>query len=240
MSRILVIEDDADIAQLVKLYLEKAGHAVDVIDSGELALTRLREDPPELLILDVMLPGVDGLTLCRDVRARAATAAIPIIILSARAGESDRIHGLELGADDYVVKPFSPKELVARVAALERRTRPAGDAAAPLQYGSLTMDRDRHRVLSGDREVALTAKEFLLLEYFLRHCGRVVSRERLLTDVWGYRYAGGTRTVDVHVRRLRKKLPTLCDSLATVHQFGYKLLERSPEADAAVAQTGAM
>src|SRR5262245_51482294 len=237
MSRILVIEDDADIAQLVRLYLEKAGHAVDVIDSGELALTRLREDPPELLILDVMLPGVDGLTLCRDVRARAATAAIPIIILSARAGESDRIHGLELGADDYVVKPFSPKELVARVAALERRTRPAGGDAAPLQYGSLTMDRDRHRVLSGGREVSLTAKEFLLLEYFLRHCGRVVSRERLLTDVWGYRYAGGTRTVDVHVRRLRKKLPALCDALATVHQFGYKLLDRAADHDAVAQPT---
>jgi two-component system alkaline phosphatase synthesis response regulator PhoP len=240
MSRILIIEDDADIAQLVKLYLEKAGHTVEAIDSGELGVSRLRDDPPDLLILDVMLPGVDGLTLCRDVRARAATAAIPIIILSARADESDRIHGLELGADDYVVKPFSPKELVARVAALERRTRPLGADTAPLHYGALTMDRDRHRVVSGGREVSLTAKEFLLLEYFLRHCGRVVSRERLLTDVWGYRYAGGTRTVDVHVRRLRKKLPALCESLATVHQFGYKLLDRATDPDPAVAQTGAM
>lgn len=240
MSRILIVEDDADIAQLVQLYLEKAGHAVDVIDSGELAMTRLRDDPPDLLILDVMLPGVDGLTICRAVRARAATAAIPIIILSARAGESDRIHGLELGADDYVVKPFSPKELVARVAAVARRTRPAGSGEAPLAYGSLSMDRDRHLVVSDGREVSLTAKEFLLLEYFLRHRGRVVSRERLLTDVWGYRYAGGTRTVDVHVRRLRKKLPTLCDALATVHQFGYKLLEQSMEPDPAVAHTSSM
>jgi two-component system, OmpR family, alkaline phosphatase synthesis response regulator PhoP len=236
MSRILIVEDDADIAQLVKLYLEKAGHRVDVIDSGDAALSRLRDSPPELLILDVMLPGVDGLMICRAVRARSETAAIPIIIVSARAEESDRIHGLELGADDYIIKPFSPKELVARVAAVERRTRPGESTGAPLQYGSLTMDRDRHRVLNGGHEVTLTAKEFLLLEYFLRHCGRVVSRERLLTDVWGYRYAGGTRTVDVHVRRLRKKLPALCDALTTVHQFGYKLLDRS---EPVVASNGA-
>jgi two-component system, OmpR family, alkaline phosphatase synthesis response regulator PhoP len=236
MRRILIVEDDADIADLVKLYLEKAGHAVDVIDSGDAALRRLREDPPDVLILDLMLPGVDGLMICRAVRAQAETRTIPIIILSARADESDRIHGLELGADDYVVKPFSPKELVARVAAVERRSRV--DSEAPLQYGSLTMDRDRHRVLNSGQEVTLTAKEFLLLEYFLRHCGRVVSRERLLTDVWGYRYAGGTRTVDVHVRRLRKKLPALCDAIATVHQFGYKLLER-PTAGPAAAPSGA-
>src|SRR5262245_58815095 len=240
MSRVLIVEDDADIASLVKLYLEKAGHAVDVIETGDEALARLRTDAPELLILDVMLPGIDGLSICRAVRGRAETKAIPIIILSARADESDRIHGLELGADDYIVKPFSPKELVARVAAVERRAHLDAAPEAPLQYGSLTMDRTRHRVLSGGREVTLTAKEFLLLEYFLRHTGRVVSRERLLTDVWGYRYAGGTRTVDVHVRRLRKKLPALCDALATVHQFGYKLLERTDADEAAVAQTSAM
>jgi two-component system alkaline phosphatase synthesis response regulator PhoP len=228
MRRILIVEDDADIADLVKLYLEKAGHAVDVIDSGDAALRRLREDPPDVLILDLMLPGVDGLMICRAVRAQAETRTIPIIILSARADESDRIHGLELGADDYVVKPFSPKELVARVAAVERRSRV--DSEAPLQYGSLTMDRDRHRVLSSGQEVTLTAKEFLLLEYFLQHQGRVLSRDVLLTDVWGYRYTGGTRTVDVHVRRLREKLPLLADALVTVKQFGYKLADPAPSA----------
>jgi len=238
MSRILIVEDDADIANLVKLYLEKAGHVVDVIDSGDAALARLRSEPPDLVILDVMLPGIDGLSICRAVRGRSETKAIPIIIVSARAEESDRIHGLELGADDYIVKPFSPKELVARVAAVERRASPAERGETPLQYGSLTVDRTRHRVLNSGREVVLTAKEFLLLEYFLRHCGRVVSRERLLTDVWGYRYVGGTRTVDVHVRRLRKKLPALCDALATVHQFGYKLLER-PDSEPAIAPNGA-
>src|SRR5215510_6753236 len=132
MSRILIVEDDEDIAQLVQLYLEKAGHIVEVIDSGDAALAR--DDPPQLLILDVMLPGVDGLAICRAVRARSETTTIPIIILSARADEADRIHGLELGADDYIVKPFSPKELVARVAAVERRTRPGGSPAGPLQY----------------------------------------------------------------------------------------------------------
>jgi DNA-binding response OmpR family regulator len=227
MSRISIVEDDADIANLVKLYLERAGHAVDVIDSGDAAVSHIRDNPPDLLILDIMLPGVDGLTICRTVRETAATTAIPIIILSARADESDRIHGLELGADDYIVKPFSPKELVARVSAVERRTRQPVSDEVPLQYGPITVDRNRHRVVSEGSEVALTAKEFLLLEYLMRHCGRVVSRERLLTDVWGYRYAGGTRTVDVHVRRLRKKLPALTDAIATIHQFGYKLVEAS-------------
>src|SRR5215831_20193328 len=150
MSRILIVEDDADIAELVRLYLERAGHRAEVIASGDEAVKRVRHDPPDLVVLDVMLPGLDGLTICRAIRAHAATAGIPIIILSARADESDRIHGLELGADDYVTKPFSPKELVARVAALERRTRqPDGDTdVAPLQYGTLTMDRNRHRVVS--------------------------------------------------------------------------------------------
>jgi DNA-binding response OmpR family regulator len=227
MSRVLIVEDDSDIAQLVKLYLQKAGHTADVVNSGDAALARVRDDPPDLLIVYIMLPGADGLTICRAVRARPATGAIPIIILSARADESDRIHGLELGADDYVAKPFSPKELVARVAAVQRRTGSPAAADTLLRYESLALDRDRHVVISAGREVALTAKEFVLLEYFLRHQGRVLWRDRLLTDVWGYRYTGGTRTVDVHVRRLRKKLPPLCDALATVHQFGYKLLEPS-------------
>src|SRR5215831_5745545 len=220
MSRILIVEDDADIAELVRLYLERAGHRAEVIASGDEAVKRVRHDPPDLVVLDVMLPGLDGLTICRAIRAHAATAGIPIIILSARADESDRIHGLELGADDYVTKPFSPKELVARVAAVERRTHPLDRDGTTVRYGTLTIDRDRHLVLDNGAEVTLTAKEFLLLEYLLRHQGRVLSRERLLTDVWGYQYAGGTRTVDVHVQRLRKKLPSLADALSTVHQFG--------------------
>jgi DNA-binding response OmpR family regulator len=233
MSRVLVVEDDADIAELVRLYLERAGHTVDVVMSGGEAIERLDSDPPDVVVLDVMLPGVDGLTICREIRSRPRTAGAAIIILSARAGEGDRIRGLELGADDYVTKPFSPKELVARVAAVERRTARHDEAGAVVRYGSLAIDRARHTVVADGTEVTLTAKEFLLLEYFIRHRGRVLSRERLLTDVWGYQYAGGTRTVDVHVRRLRQKLPVLSSSLSTIHQFGYKLLDEVSEKGAA-------
>jgi len=225
VSRILIVEDDRDIAELVRIYLEKAGHRVDVLLSGEDVVARARRDPPDLMILDLMLPGIDGLTICRSIRGHATTSHIPIIVLSARAEESDRIAGLELGADDYVTKPFSPKELVARVAAIQRRV--PGDRSKVLTYRGLTIDRDRHVVSLDGRDVALTAKEFLLLEYLVTHRGRVLSRERLLTDVWGYQYAGGTRTVDVHILRLRKKIPSLADAISTVHQFGYKLLDEA-------------
>jgi len=224
MSRISIVEDDRDIAELIRLSLQKAGHTTEVLSSGDGVVARLKKDPPDLVVLDLMLPGVDGFDICRALRSDAATASTPIIVVSARADESDRIRGLELGADDYVTKPFSPKELVARVAAVQRRVVPRGEDRV-LRYRTLTIDADRHVVSDGGAEVALTAKEFLLLEYLARHRGRVVSRERLLTDVWGYQYAGGTRTVDVHVRRLRKKLPLLESSLATIHQFGYKLLD---------------
>jgi DNA-binding response OmpR family regulator len=172
--------------------------------------------------------------VCRLVRATESTSAVPIIMLTARAEESERIVGLELGADDYLPKPFSPNELVARVRALLRRAERAQAAAAPgkppkpLAYGPIALDTDRHLVSSGGQDVTLTAKEFLLLEYLLRHRGRVLSRDVLLTDVWGYRYTGGTRTVDVHVRRLREKLPALVDGLVTVKQFGYKLVDPAP------------
>jgi DNA-binding response OmpR family regulator len=147
-------------------------------------------------------------------------------MLTARAEETDRIVGLELGADDYVAKPFSPNELVARVRALLRRVNRTSATDAVLRYGDLTMDLSRHAVLDRAREVMLTAKEFMLLQYFLQHQGRVLSRDLLLADVWGYTYTGGTRTVDVHVRRLREKLPVLTDALVTVKQFGYKLEDR--------------
>ena len=228
-TRILVVEDDQDIAQLVARYLEKAGFAADVVSSGRDALTAIGARAPDLLILDRMLPHVDGLEICRAVRSNAKTAAMPIIMLTARAEESDRIVGLELGADDYVAKPFSPSELVARVRALLRRAQRAAPApGAAMTYGPIVVDPDRHMVSSNGHDVTLTAKEFLLLEYLLQHRGRVLSRDVLLTDVWGYRYTGGTRTVDVHVRRLREKLPLLADALVTVKQFGYKLLDPAP------------
>jgi DNA-binding response OmpR family regulator len=222
--RILVVEDDEDIARLLCHTLRKAGYATEMLLSGSGVVSRVRQAPPALLLLDVMLPGMDGLEICRTLRADVRTAAVPIIIITARADESDRIGGLELGADDYITKPFSPNEVVARVRALLRRARQA-QAGPLLGYGSVEMDLDRHLVTLRGEDVRLTAKEFLLLRYFIEHQGRVLSRDLLLSDVWGYRYTGGTRTVDVHVRRLREKLPDLADAIVTVKQFGYRLVE---------------
>jgi DNA-binding response OmpR family regulator len=225
MSRVLVVEDDPDIAALISHYLHKAGHTVDVIASGTAALRRVKEAAPDLLLLDLMLPGMDGLLVCQTLRSDPATASIPIIMLTARGEETERISGLELGADDYVTKPFSPRELTARVAALLRRVqRPAAGAdGQPLKYGPLTIDVERHVVAVDGEDVRLTAKEFLLLQYLVEHKGRVLSRDLLLTDVWGYQYTGGTRTVDVHIRRLREKLPFLTEAIVTIKQFGYRL-----------------
>jgi DNA-binding response OmpR family regulator len=234
-TRILIVEDDPDIAELVARYLDKAGFVTARAASGREALDAIAANPPDVLVLDVMLPHVDGLEVCRILRSKPETAALPIIMLTARAEESERIVGLELGADDYLPKPFSPGELVARVRALLRRAQrtalPAAKSAR-LSYGPLSMDSDKHVVTDDGRAVTLTAKEFLLLEYLLQHRGRVLSRDVLLTDVWGYRYTGGTRTVDVHVRRLREKLPFLTDALVTVKQFGYKLADPAPVASA--------
>jgi DNA-binding response OmpR family regulator len=178
-----------------------------------------------------MLPGMTGLEICRALRAEARTAAIPIIMVTAKAEESDRIVGLELGADDYLAKPFSPNELIARARALLRRTKRTEPEGTLLTYGSLVMDVATHVVSCDGKEVKLTAKEFMLLRYFLQHRERVLSRDLLLGDVWGYRYTGGTRTVDVHVRRLREKLPVLVDRLVTVKQFGYKLVDQPAESE---------
>jgi DNA-binding response OmpR family regulator len=224
MPRILVVEDDRDIADLIVHYVEKAGHTTAWLGSGAEVMAHLKTFSADLVILDWMLPGLSGIEVCDAIRADPATTNLPIIMLTARGDEADRVAGLERGADDYVTKPFSPKELVARVGARLRRA-PAETVPdrSSLHYGPIAVDVDRHVVsLDGD-EVRLTAKEFLLLEYFIRHRGRVLSRDILLTDVWGYHYTGGTRTVDVHIRRLREKLPVLHDAIETVKQFGYKL-----------------
>jgi DNA-binding response OmpR family regulator len=231
MSRVLVVEDDKDIADLIAHYLQRAGHIVESLASGTAALARVRESAPDLLVLDLMLPGMDGLLVCQALRGDAATAAIPIIMLTARGEEAERIAGLELGADDYVTKPFSPRELSARVAALLRRTTrvaapPAAAPAPMLRYGPVTIDIERHAIEMDGKDVRLTAKEFLLLQYLVEHRGRVLSRDLLLTDVWGYQYTGGTRTVDVHIRRLREKLPFLADAIVTIKQFGYRLEDK--------------
>lgn len=229
MTRILVVEDDRDIADLVARYLGKAGFTVETVGSGREGLAALQAQPPDVLILDLMLPHVSGLDICRAARKDPKTAAIPIIMVTARAEESERIAGLELGADDYIAKPFSPNELVARVRALLRRAQRQTPLGGAISYGAIAVDTERHTVSLDGQPVTLTAKEFLLLQYLLSHRGRVLSRDLLLTDVWGYKYTGGTRTVDVHVRRLREKLPLLERALATVKQFGYKLLDPPPE-----------
>jgi len=228
MSRILVFEDEPDIAELIAHSLQRAGHVVETVPTGSAAVGRVKASAPELIVLDLMLPGMDGLLVCQALRADPATASVPIIMVTARGEESERIAGLELGADDYVTKPFSPRELSARVAALLRRLqRPSANVAPPrLTYGPLQIDVDRHAVEVDGAEVKLTAKEFLLLQYLVEHRGRVLSRDLLLTDVWGYHYTGGTRTVDVHIRRLREKLPFLADAIVTIKQFGYRLEDR--------------
>jgi two-component system alkaline phosphatase synthesis response regulator PhoP len=225
---VLIAEDDRDIADLIALYVERAGWQPHVTMAGDAALNYARSQPVDVAILDVMLPGMSGLEVCRALRAVADTANLPIIMVTARGEEVDRIVGLDLGADDYIAKPFSPNELIARIRAVTRRSRRDSDAETDSQLacGSLVMDLSRHLVTDNGQEVKLTAKEFLLLQYLLQHRGRVLSRDLLLTDVWGYHYTGGTRTVDVHVRRLREKLPILVDALVTVKQFGYKLMDQ--------------
>jgi DNA-binding response OmpR family regulator len=221
--QVLVAEDDRDIGALIVRYLHKNSWSSHLVSSGTEALAYVRDNPVDLVVLDLMLPGMSGLDVCRALRADPKTAAVPIIMVTAKVDERDRITGLELGADDYVSKPFSPNELMARVKALVRRTNRGGAEQKVLQYGDLRMDLSTHVVQLDGQDVKLTAKEFLLLRYLLQHRGRVLSRDLLLHDVCGYQYAGGTRTVDVHVRRLREKIPTLVESLVTVKQFGYRL-----------------
>lgn len=230
-KKILIVEDEKDILQLVKLYLEKEGHRTVAAMTGPEGLAQVKAEKPDLLILDLMLPELDGLEVCKRLRSNPDTATLPIIMLTAKAEESDTVIGLELGADDYVTKPFSPKTLVARVKALLRRMEraPAG-GATHYRYGPLTMDLARHEVTVGKQEVVLTAKEFGLLEHLLKHPGRVLTREVLLNSVWGYDYYGTTRTVDVHVRRLKQKLPLLENAIVSVKSLGYKLKDLSGEA----------
>jgi DNA-binding response OmpR family regulator len=223
-----VVEDHVDIADLNTHYLERAGHAPEVVTTGSAVMPRLLDAAADLVLLDVMLPGLDGLVVCQSIRGDARTAGTPIVMLTARGEESDRVRGLELGADDYITKPFSPKELVARVNAHLRRSERESRGGPPeelIVYGPISIDTARHVITLDGAEVRLTAKEFLLLRYLIDHRGRVLSRDLLLTDVWGYNYTGGTRTVDVHVRRIREKLPVLASALTTVKQFGYKLAD---------------
>ncbi len=227
-SRVLIVEDEPDIRDLLVFHLERGGFQVSKSRTGTDALRQVKASPPDLVLLDIMLPELDGLEVCRRLRREPATAALPIVMLTAKGDEVDRVLGLELGADDYIVKPFSPKELVARVRAVLRRTR-GTETGGPLVSGRLTIDPGRHVVTVAGAPVALTPKEFDLLRALVEARGRVLSREFLLDRVWGYTAASEieSRTVDVHVRRLRVKLGDEGWRIATVKGVGYRV---EPEA----------
>ena len=222
-AEVLVVEDEPDIRALIVHHLTRDGFRCRTAADGLEALAQLHAGAPDLVVLDLMLPGIDGLELTRRLRAEPAWAALPIIMLTAKADEVDRVVGLELGADDYVAKPFSPKELLARVRAVLRRARPADDGRA-LAGGEIALDPGRHRVTVAGTPVELTPKEFDLLHALMASGGRVLSREHLLNRVWGYARADEieSRTVDVHVRRLRAKLGAAGRRIATVKSVGYR------------------
>lgn len=222
--RILLVEDDANLVELIRYNMEKEGFEVRATPDGEEALVIAEEDRPDVVVLDWMIASLSGIEVCRRLRRAPETAAIPIIMLTARAEEGDRVRGLETGADDYVTKPFSPRELVARVRALLRRLRPALSGGT-LDYGGIVMDTSAHKVTRDGLPVQLGPTEFRLLRHFLEHPGRVFSREQLLDAVWGRDVYVEQRTVDVHIRRLRKaiNLGDLPDLIRTVRSAGYAL-----------------
>jgi len=222
-ERILVVDDEANIIDLVTLYLEREGYRVDSAFDGATALEMIRNDEPSLVVLDIMLPEMDGFEVCRQVRA---TSEVPIIMLTARDEDIDKIVGLELGADDYLTKPFNPRELVARVKAILRRLeRSERSDDQPLHIGDVSIDPARREVHIGDEEVTLRTKEFDLLLTFAEHPGIVLTREQLLNLVWGFDFYGQTRTVDVHIAHIRKRLANSKHvQIDTVTGVGYKLV----------------
>jgi len=223
-ARILLVEDDEALAELLTWHLRREGHNIEHTADGEEALLLAAEGPPDIVLLDWMIEGLSGIEVCRRLRRATSTANVPIIMLTARGEEEDRIRGLETGADDYVTKPFSPRELVARVGAVLRRVRPAL-AGEQLTYADLEMDTVGHKVRRGGEVVALGPTEFRLLKHFLEHPGHVFSRERLLDSVWGHDSDIESRTVDVHIRRLRKAINEggRPDIIRTVRSAGYAL-----------------
>ncbi|MBU5613409.1 response regulator [Geomonas azotofigens] len=223
MQTVLVVEDEADLAELIAYHLEKEGFRPIVASDGNAGLLEARNALPDLILLDLMLPGMMGTELCRVLKSGERTAAIPIIMLTAKGEEIDRVVGFEVGADDYVVKPFSTRELMLRVRAVLRRTSEQSPKAATLVIGDLVIDTERHLVSVGGKEVALTSTEYKLLMNLAERTDRVQSRELLLQNVWGYNYLGDTRTVDTHLTRLRTKLGPAGDLIKTVRGFGYKL-----------------
>jgi two-component system response regulator ResD len=220
---ILVVDDDRELADIVVGYLARAGHEATVIDNGRTALERITSAPPDLIVLDLMLPEIDGLEVCR--RVRAEHPELPIVMLTALGEAEDRIAGLEVGADDYITKPFSPRELVLRIDSVLRRTRSYSNGRAVLVAGSITLDTAARRVTREGRELSLTVRELDLLSYLMAHPGRAFNRAELMQEVWGWSY-GDQSTVTVHVRRLREKVeddPTNPSLIRTVWGIGYRL-----------------
>ena len=226
MNKILVVEDEPDILEMVRYNLAQAGLDVATAEDAECALQSVQEILPDLIILDLMLPGIDGLDMCRQLKQDARTRHIPILMLTARKEEVDRIVGLELGADDYVVKPFSPRELVLRVQAILRRSQGSlqstTDSETWLHLGPISIDKAAHQAMLNGDPLELTGTEFKLLMTLIERRGRVQTRDDLLDTVWGYEYSGYGRTVDTHIRRLREKLGEASEWIETVRGVGYR------------------
>ena len=225
MSKILVVDDEPEAVELIEFNLKQAGFGSVSAGDGAEALKKARSLTPALIVLDLMMPEMDGLEVCRILRRDPATASIPIIMLTAKAAEMDRIVGLELGADDYLTKPFSPRELVLRIKRILQRGKPGQEKQETLEFGSLLIDPARHLVNWRGKAIELTATEFKLLTTLAERRGRVQSREQLLRDVWDYKSVVDTRTVDTHMRRLRTKLGPASRYLDTVHGVGYRFNE---------------
>lgn len=222
-TKIFVTEDDDNIRELIKIALEGYGYSVYSFESAEEALEKLDSVSPDLAIFDIMLPGIDGTQAVKEIRSEPKNANLPIIMLTAKDSELDKIIGLDMGADDYVTKPFSVLELMARIRSLLRRSQTMSKAAsALLTMGSLTINANTGEVLAGDERITLTLKEFELLKYLVENSHRVVSRNELLNKIWGYEYTGETRTVDIHIRTLRQKLGEHCEYIKTVRGMGYR------------------
>jgi len=222
-NRVFVVEDEPDIAEVLQYNLEKEGYEVEIAHRGDTALETIRRQPPDLLILDLMLPGIDGLELTRALKRDVPTSRIPILMLTAKGDEVDRIVGFELGADDYIAKPFSPREVVLRVKAVLRRLQREPTEEDVLTLGEIELDVAGHRLRIAGEEASLTATEFRLLKVLMERAGRVQTRGRLLSDVWGYADDIDSRTVDTHIRRLRRKLGREAQRVETVIGVGYRL-----------------
>jgi two-component system phosphate regulon response regulator PhoB len=222
-ATIAIIEDERDLADLLAFNLQREGYGTLTALDGREGLELVRREMPDLVVLDLMLPGMMGTDVCRELKRDPATAAIPVIMLTARGEEIDRVVGFEVGADDYLVKPFSMRELLLRLRAILRRAAAPEPVTRTIDIGPVTIDPERHLVMVAGEEVVLTGTEFKLLLTLAERRGRLQSREVLLTDVWGYHYVGDTRTVDTHVTRLRGKLGAAGDLIRTVRGFGYKL-----------------